>query len=550
MATTIRPRAARLAIASALLAHLQPALASFYTVTSYYVLTLTTTPLYSTCTTNTCRMYTDTETLTVKPTVTPTATPLSSTTYTYSYDDLEVVRLYLAANAVASSDLIPTSTSRRQSGVYTEFAVPVTWTAPSSCPTPFTVATVSDVYLPYQVTAYMSAQSTATSIYTYANRDSTVTYITYIIPQSAVPASVLNPTSNYYYSYFVKSCRNPTATGGAEYYGPTYTARGGSGGSSSGGSGSSGWDDWTVCSALTGCVALATWIIVVATILPALFVFGFIESYFWFRRMMLGKSALRLGTVCWCCLSLWFILLTRRSARRTVADQALLKQYWATLGAGQRIKLWFKWGFRWKYPVELLGNPDGNNPVVTAAAVPPPGGFPPPGGPNGAEKPDPNGTGQQPPMVYMPYPGQPEGQQSYYAPYPGQQQPYPYPPQPGFPQQQPPYMMPQPQPAYLPGQQPALYPNQQPPYPAPSTPGTGADLQQQQQQPMFQSYAAPGTAPSPVQTAASELHSETAVPRGTPPPQGMGVVAEAPGAEVQGHPVQQQGQQQGQQQQQ
>jgi hypothetical protein len=74
----------------------------------------------------------------VDPTVTPTAKPFSSTTRTYSYDDLEVVSLYLSAGAVDKSDLLTTSTAD-QSGLTTHFAIPITYTAPESCPTPFTV---------------------------------------------------------------------------------------------------------------------------------------------------------------------------------------------------------------------------------------------------------------------------------------------------------------------------------------------------------------------------------------------------------------------------
>ncbi|KAK4038522.1 hypothetical protein C8A01DRAFT_17431 [Parachaetomium inaequale] len=499
---------ARLAVLVALLAHLQPALASFYTVTSYFVWSETSSKLYSTCVEN-CRYYTMTETLTVQPTVTPTATPLSTRTRTYTYDDVEVVSIFVAASAVAESDLVPTSTT--SDNAYTQYVVPITWTAPSSCPTPFKVTTYQGAYLPYDVRPYVTAASTATSID--ARGDSTVTYITKFLDMTALPPASRatgTPTNDYYYTYYVKNCRNPTATNYAEYFGPTYTADSGSGsggGSSRGGGGSSDWDsDWTVCSAMTGCVALATWIIVVATILPLIFLLGFVESYCWFRRMMLGKSALRLGTVCWCCLSLWFILLTRKSPTRSEQDQLLLKQYWATLGAGTRIKYWFKYGLRWRYPVELLGNPDGTNPaVVMAAGAPPP---PPPGQQggdgtvgDGSEKMQ--ATAQQEP-VFIPYPGQPYPGQPYMQPVPGQ----PYPAQPGVPLPQGYMMMPvPPQGAYAPGQQPVF---------APGPPPQMGDGQQQQEQ--QQPYPPFIPSPSPAQTGTTEAPSM----QPTPPPPGQG----------------------------
>ncbi|KAH6844791.1 hypothetical protein B0I37DRAFT_416375 [Chaetomium sp. MPI-CAGE-AT-0009] len=498
---------ARLAVFVLFLSHLQPALASFYTVTSYFVLTETTSKLYSTCTEN-CRYYTYTDTLTVDPTVTPTAEPISETTRTYTYDDLEVVSVFVGAGAVDNDDIVSGRTSR-VSGIYTDFVVPVVWTAPSSCPTAFTVTTYSPVYLPYDVRPHMTAASTVTSVNT--RQTETVTWVTKIIDVTALPPSSRptgTPTSNYYYSYYVENCRNPTATGGAAYWGPTHTpgrSGSGSGGGSSSGSGDYDDDwDWNVCSAYTGCVALATWVIVIAVLLPTIFLIGFIESYCWFRRMMLGRSALRLGTICWCVLSLWFILLTRKSKARSPEDQALLKQYWATLSAGTRIKYWLKYGFRWRYPVELLGNPDGNNPIIVA---PPPGQFPPDQPGDGSEKPQ--ATAQQQ-LVFMahpgqqPYPGQPYMQpvpgQPYMQPVPGQPYMQPYPAQPGVPPPQG-YMMPPP------GQQPGFQFGLAPQM------GNGQPQQQhQQEQRDMQPPYMP--TPSPVQTGTTDLPSA----QPTPPP--------------------------------
>jgi hypothetical protein len=513
MATT-RPTMWRLTLLAALLAQLQPTLASFYTVTSYFALTESVSTYAST------RSYTYTDTITLAPTVTPTASAISSRTRTDTYYDLEVVSVFVAASALASSDLAATTTPSRTSGVYTDYGVPVTWTAPSSCPTPFTVVTLSDVYIPYEVTPYITAASTATSVY--EGQGTTYTWITYILDATQIPSSDrpnANPTSEYYYSYYVANCRNPTATGAA-YWGPDSSGSGsGSGGDYSGGD--EDYWDWTACSALTGCVTVRTWVIVVATILPTIFLLGFVESYIWFRRMMLGKSALRLGTVCWCCLSLWFILLTRKSQARSKEDQVLLKQYWATLGFGTRVKFWFKHGFAWRYPVELLGNPDGNNPVVVQQM--PVGGVPPPApgqqgdgaGGDAAEKMQGlvNAQQQQQP-VYMPYPGQAYMQPMPGQPYPGQ----PYPGQPGFAPPPQGYVMmavPPPQGVY-PGQQPGFVPAQ-------PVPEMGDGQQQQQQQPgEQQQYPAYIPSPSPVHTSTTEVPSvhtgATELPSAQPTP--------------------------------
>jgi hypothetical protein len=188
-------------------------------------------------------------------------------------------------------------------------------------------------------------------------------------------------------------------------------------------------------------------------------------------------------------MSLWCILLTRKSQERSKEDQVLLKQYWGSLSAGTRIKLWFKHGFKWRYPVELLGNPDGNNPVVVQA-VPMPGQQPPPGQPgdgmNGGEV-DKTQVGMQQQPVYMPYP---EPQQ-YMQPVPGQ----PYPTQPGVGPQG--YMMPmQPQGAYM--------------VPQPGFAPMNGQQQQQQQQ-LYPPYV---PSVSPAQTGITDVPSN----QPTPPP--------------------------------
>lgn len=414
-----------MAIYLALLAQhrLVAAASPFWTITEYYVVTQTWYQVNDRCTTS-CDTVSGTYTVAVKPTVTPTATPISSYTTTdhYTYGDVEIVSVLLPASAVAGSDLV--NPSDYLDFGFPEFDVPVTYTAPASCPTPFTVATYTQVLIPPVVATYISATSTATSIttWTWSGRSDSLqtnTYITMFLPQSAVPTSTLNPTDDYIYNSYVQNCVNPTAPDAA-YYGPSSTATRG------GGSSGSNDSDRTVCSPLSACAGTATWVIAVATVLPAVFLLGFVESYCWFRRMMLGKSALRLGTVCWCALSLWFILLTRRVPARSTEDQALLKQYWASLGASTRLKYWFKWGFRWKYPVELLGNVDGSTPAMVA--LPPASQWPQfPGRPDhatGNDGSDKTPANTQQHSMYMPYPGQP-----YVLPVSGQ----PYPTAPGFP---------------------------------------------------------------------------------------------------------------------
>ncbi|KAK3346872.1 hypothetical protein B0T25DRAFT_592887 [Lasiosphaeria hispida] len=333
-------------------AHLNFATATLWTVTSYIAVSVQ---------------------LDVNPTATPTARPVSSSTSIENIYDVTVVYLYVPADKVPDSDLITTTTSYKR-GVATYYQQPIIYTAPSSCPTPFTFSTYTNVYVLLHATQLVTPTSTASSIYTPSTGtgDGKYTYITLYLPPSAVPLT-RNPATDFVYTYYISNCRNPTATGAA-YYGPDSDLDSGS-------------SDLVVCSVLTGCTGWRVWVIVVATILPTLFLSGFLSSWFWLRRLMLGKGALRFGTVCWCLITLWIMCFTRHSPARTAQDQEVLKQRWAAIDAGTRVKLWFKWGFRHAYPVHILG-PDPRDAATsaTATATMPPGqGQPPP--PNGGRPP-------------------------------------------------------------------------------------------------------------------------------------------------------------------
>lgn len=74
---------------------------------------------------------------------------------------------------------------------------------------------------------------------------------------------------------------------------------------------------------------------------------------------MRGTSALRLGTICWVCISLWAALLCKREKAVGEMERRVLERRWEEMGGGERWRLWWRWGFRWKYPAELLGERSG-----------------------------------------------------------------------------------------------------------------------------------------------------------------------------------------------
>ncbi len=285
--------------------------------------------------------YTFTNTRRVRPGVTPTAAGVSTATYVYSSSVAVVV--YLPTGAVADSDLAPTTTTSSYFHYSTIYAAPVTYTAPASCPSAFSYTTVKDVSPAASITA--AATSTATGYY----------YVTAYLPPDAV--SVTAATSDYVYAEYIASCTNPADVS--------------SHGSSSYGSGS---DDFTVCSARAfGCYSLHTYLIVLAAVLPSLFVLGWLESWLWFRSLMRGRQALRFGTICWILISVWVACFTHTSPSRPRADWPALEAQWRNMSAVTRFRLWWKWGFRHKYPEELLGpDPRCRVPAVLAAQQQPP----------------------------------------------------------------------------------------------------------------------------------------------------------------------------------
>ncbi|KAF2677936.1 hypothetical protein K458DRAFT_423496 [Lentithecium fluviatile CBS 122367] len=363
----------------------QTSTGAFWTYTSRYMDYISTTKYtYASDDTTT---YSYTSTRTIKSNVTPTQTPYSTSTQSsyYSWDeDLEIVYAYYSDGAVPEADLEPTydySATRTTSStmsLYTVFYMPVTYTAPASCPTQFTFSTEENVSVPTEVRDQVTPTSVSTGAVT--------TFLTYGPSQTeywylSSGAAPLHTSTAFYYSYYIADCDMP-----------------GTGSSGGGGSGSSsgGGDDLslTVCSWYSGCTSLKTWVIIIASIIPGLFVLGFLESWFWFRRLMLGKGALRFGTICWICISLWVACFTRAQSARSAEDQKLLREKWNNTGSGEAFKLWWKWGFRHAYPVPLLGQYSRNTVGIVPADQPlpqmgqttnniqyGPGFQPPPGGP-------------------------------------------------------------------------------------------------------------------------------------------------------------------------
>lgn len=342
-----------------------------WTITSVFVQSLSTytyTDRYYGTTETVTSVYSANVPVSLKPSATITATPVSTYTTTsggYYYDEdsddtIVYVYKYYAPGAIPTAAM--TTSTRNYYATETTssvFVQTVEYTAPSSCPTPFTVTTTSTRYIPSQVQDQVSIKSTSTDVSTrrYAGESTTytTTYVTAYMASTGHPTGY-SATHNLVYSYYLTSCVNPGR--------PSPTPTGRSGGS--GGSGTNNGDDngnssnfdnfnGTSSCAWSNCGNYPYWGIIVVTVLSATFLFGFLESYFWFSSLMCGQGTLRVGTVSWILLCLPVVFLTRRIPSRSAEDQERLKAQWKGMRFGNRLSLWTQWGLRYRYPAELLG---------------------------------------------------------------------------------------------------------------------------------------------------------------------------------------------------
>ncbi|KAH7124458.1 hypothetical protein EDB81DRAFT_890541 [Dactylonectria macrodidyma] len=114
-----------------------------WTVTSFYALGLTT----STNPHFTSIKYTETASFALKSDADPTGKPFSTSTYLQWGENVEVVEIFYSKNNVDASDIQATTTTAT-TDANTDYLQEVVFTAPASCPTPFTVTTYTSVNIP------------------------------------------------------------------------------------------------------------------------------------------------------------------------------------------------------------------------------------------------------------------------------------------------------------------------------------------------------------------------------------------------------------------
>ncbi|KAK4194066.1 hypothetical protein QBC40DRAFT_291449 [Triangularia verruculosa] len=302
---------------------------------------------------------------TVQHTTIPTGvTPLSAKTQTKTFWDLELVTLYLPPGAVPRSELVDYQMAPAPAELLPRFVVDMTLTAPASCPTLFEYTTTIDLRfigdgLPKSFISSELLPKGTVEAQTFTETRTLLSPILGGTPRTTVtqtlvaafttihikptdlppirPAALAEDDYPYYphlgfvSSYYIQNCYLPgqerplTKEETCPY---TYAG---------------------------ACSHTEPWVVIVAAVIPSVFLLGFVENFFWFRRLMLGKWCLRFGTVCWSLLLIFVVSCTLRERDRDAEDQARLKEQWKAIPFWMKMKLWFRWGFRHQYPVAWLG---------------------------------------------------------------------------------------------------------------------------------------------------------------------------------------------------
>ncbi|KAJ5819942.1 hypothetical protein N7474_005533 [Penicillium riverlandense] len=274
--------------------------------------------------------------------------------------------------SVTEIDLViaPTDGVAITSYDYHAFYVNIVYTAPASCPDTVSksITTAVAVNVPYQAETLLKATATITSTWT----DS------YIAERYSITQAMLAPTdipSDVYHS--LSSANVPysyIACGNSDSYGGPYAGE----------SGDYGGGDYAGCEEFTWYIDGSafsggyccdgkchyTWGISPLGLGLAIFfswwglflIVGFLESWYVFRRTMLGQKSRRGLPYGWAflcpilsCVSFMYV---RGYPAKTPAEQEVLANRWQGMTGGEKFKLWAKHGFRRNDPTtEVLGYP-------------------------------------------------------------------------------------------------------------------------------------------------------------------------------------------------
>ncbi|PYI00746.1 hypothetical protein BO78DRAFT_401852 [Aspergillus sclerotiicarbonarius CBS 121057] len=246
----------------------------------------------------------------------------------------------------------------------TIFAVNITYTAPTGCSSQWTTTTAVELTPPTAVQDLLPRTAVTTSFSVDSSRPfQPTTYtidIVYVDP-TQVPSSSLDSLSLYNRptSLYTASGCAYTSTNGGSYYGDSgYGAYGSYGSYGNYGYGDYGEESWFLDSYPMGISPLALTLILSIGWIGLFVILGFIEAWIRFRRLMLGWQTRRGLPVCWSLtilpITLLLLFFFRKGYRaRSGADGDVLRKRWNAMSIWTKLRLYFVWGFRFKYPPML-----------------------------------------------------------------------------------------------------------------------------------------------------------------------------------------------------
>ncbi|KAJ5468723.1 hypothetical protein N7475_006475 [Penicillium sp. IBT 31633x] len=233
----------------------------------------------------------------------------------------------------------------------TMYMVNMTFSAPTACSTQWTTTTAVEVTPPAIVRDLLPRETVTIS--TSVDNDQPFQPTTYVydvvfVEPTQLPSSDLSSLSTWYAPtgrYEGAGCRPSSDTySNGYYYNYGY------------------WDDynwftseWGIGIGISG---LALTLICVLGWIGLVFIFGMIEAWVRFRRLMTGWQTRRGLPLFWAFLvlpfSLFLLFCFRKGYRaRSKEDAAILKKRWDAMSFWTKLRLFFAWGFRFKYPTVL-----------------------------------------------------------------------------------------------------------------------------------------------------------------------------------------------------
>lgn len=342
-----------------------------YIVTSYVEESLYTYGVPETRRSTTYSAEVETLTIPIVPNATPAANAIKTLTDTSAYAHVTIIEVVLppgSGHRPTTSYNYATTTSQQ-----TSYVVPITYTPLPTCTGTaqnWTYITNVPIYLPSIVASVISPSALTTSASTYTHYDDSIdayTIIQAIMNPSDVAADALASASSNYEPYSMSYCYTPTtacttylATSSCKptWAYPRYSSSGSNYGHADP------YDSPSYCDGYGYCGYRA--VIIIAICVPVgwfllwLFI-GLLESWLSFKGLMLGKSRKRGVPYAWCCISIFFLCCTGPTYKaKSTEEQTRLAAMWKEMEFGKKLALWFKWGFRWKYPNMLGEEPEKN----------------------------------------------------------------------------------------------------------------------------------------------------------------------------------------------